>query len=41
MIRKIQDEDKWQVILFTKDQSLADASRALMKNPVVHDLSAG
>ena len=38
MVRHIQDEDKSQVELFTKDNLLTDTAKLTLKNPIVHDL---
>jgi DNA repair exonuclease SbcCD ATPase subunit len=39
MVRRIQDDHDWQVVLFTKDPVLADDAVAILKDPVRHDLA--
>jgi DNA sulfur modification protein DndD len=39
MVRKVQDERGWQVMLFTKDQTLAESARKILKNPVFYNLA--
>jgi DNA sulfur modification protein DndD len=39
MVRKVQDERGWQVMLFTKDQSLAESAKEILKNPVSYNLA--
>jgi hypothetical protein len=41
MVRRIQDDHGWQVVLFTKDPDLADAAATGLKDPVRHDLVQG
>jgi DNA repair exonuclease SbcCD ATPase subunit len=38
LVRRLQDERGWQVVLFTKDPGLADGAMAELKDPVRHDL---
>ena len=38
MVRRIQDDHGWQIVLFTKDPVLADAAVRTLKDPVRHDL---
>jgi DNA sulfur modification protein DndD len=39
MVRKVQDERGWRVMLFTKDQSLAESAKEILKNPVFYNLA--
>lgn len=39
MVRRIQDDHGWQVVLFTKDPDLADAAVRALREPVRHDLT--
>lgn len=38
LVRRVQEERDWQVVLFTKDPLLADAAMAVLRDPVRHDL---
>lgn len=38
LVRRIQDDRGWQVVLFTKDPGLARQAEAVLKEPVRHDL---
>ena len=39
MVRKVQNEREWQVVLFTKDLNLAGSAKEILKNPVSYNLA--